>query len=112
MVDLNEAIGKNMGAAAYAYAIFQSAKDQDAELRLGCINANKVWLNGELLTANEVYHALTAIDQYVSRARLKAGPNQILVKVCQNEQTESWAQDWQFQLRVCDSVGTAVLPGK
>ena len=35
--------------------------------------------------------------------------NTILVKVCQNEQTEEWAQRWQIQLRVCDATGTAVL---
>jgi hypothetical protein len=40
---------------------------------------------------------------------LQAGKNVILVKVCQNEQTESWAQRWEFQLRVCDSIGAAIL---
>ncbi|MCY2966027.1 MAG: hypothetical protein NT069_20755 [Planctomycetota bacterium] len=29
--------------------------------------------------------------------------------MCQNEQTDSWAQRWQIQLRVCDPTGTAVL---
>jgi Tfp pilus assembly protein PilF len=82
------------------------------ELRLGCINGNKVWLNGELLTANNVYHAGSYMDQYVGRGRLKAGKNVILLKIAQNEQTESWAQRWQFQLRVCDQYGTAVLPDK
>jgi hypothetical protein len=49
------------------------------------------------------------VDQYVAHGKLKQGTNQILVKVCQNEQEESWAQRWQFQLRVCDELGTAVL---
>jgi hypothetical protein len=40
---------------------------------------------------------------------LKKGRNEILVKICQNEQTEDWAQTWDFQLRVCDALGTAVL---
>ena len=77
---------------------------------MGCINANKVWLNGELLTANDVYPAGMELDQYRAKAQLRAGSNTILVKVCQNEQTESWAQRWSFQLRVCDAQGTAVLP--
>ncbi|MBW3596851.1 MAG: hypothetical protein KY475_06190 [Planctomycetes bacterium] len=76
---------------------------------LGCINANKVWLNGRLLTSADVYHTNTKIDRYIGRGRLKKGRNEILVKVCQNEQTEDWAQRWQFQLRVCDEYGTAVL---
>jgi hypothetical protein len=29
--------------------------------------------------------------------------------IAQNEQTEAWAQDWKFQLRVCDDIGTAIL---
>jgi hypothetical protein len=40
---------------------------------------------------------------------MKAGRNVILVKICQNEQTEEWAQVWQFQLRVCDPTGNAIL---
>ena len=94
---------------AYAYAEFLADRPRDAELRLGCITANKLWLNGELLTANNVYHSGTQIDQYVSRGRLRAGQNAILLKICQNDQTEPWAQNWQFQLRVCDPIGTAIL---
>ncbi|MEQ8788451.1 MAG: hypothetical protein RIC55_19230 [Pirellulaceae bacterium] len=111
IVDLNKAIAKHMGAAGYATMEFESDQARDVELRLGCINANKVWLNGKLLTANHVYHAGTQIDQYVGQGRLKKGKNQILVKVCQNEQEDSWAQRWQFQLRVCDQYGTAILAG-
>jgi hypothetical protein len=50
-----------------------------------------------------------SLDQYRMRGQLKAGKNTILIKLCQNEQTEEWAQRWQFQLRVCDATGTAVL---
>ena len=109
LVDLNKAIAKHNGAIAYTVATFESEDARDVELRLGCINANKIWLNGELLHAREAYHAGSEIDQYVVRGRVKPGANVILLKVCQNEQTESWAQDWQFQLRVCDATGTAIL---
>ena len=37
-----------------------------------------------------------------------AGENLIFVKLCQNDQKESWAQAWEFALRVCDNLGTAV----
>lgn len=109
MVDLNQVLGRYKGAVAYAYAEMEAPEPRDVELRLGSITANKVWLNGELLTANHVYHAGMYMDQYVGRGRLRAGKNVILVKIAQNEQTESWAQRWQFQLRVCDQYGTAVL---
>jgi hypothetical protein len=109
MVDLNKAIGKHMGAAAYAVAEFQSSKPRPVELRLGSENANKIWLNGALLSTAEVYHANGTMDQYVGRGELKMGRNVILLKICQDEQTADWAQDWKFQLRVCDATGKAVL---
>jgi hypothetical protein len=112
LVDLNKALGKHKGSICYAYAEFMSPEERDVDLRLGCINGNKLWLNGNLLTANHVYHAGTQIDQYVGKGRLKKGRNTILLKIAQNEQTEDWAQRWQFQLRVCDQYGTAVLEQK
>ena len=108
-VDLNKIQGNHKGAITYAYADLIADKAQPCELRLGCINANKVWLNGKMLTANHVYHAGSEIDQYIAKGTLNKGKNAILLKVCQNEQTEPWAQNWQFQLRVCDAVGTAIL---
>jgi hypothetical protein len=108
-VDLNKALGKHMGATAYAAVEFHSPTQQKVELRLGSESANKIWLNGKLLESAEVYHANGTMDQYVGAGELRAGRNLILVKLCQNEQTEAWAQDWKFQLRVCDSTGKAVL---
>ena len=52
---------------------------------------------------------VATIDQYIATGALNEGKNTILLKICQNEQTEAWAQNWQFQLRVCDAVGTAIL---
>lgn len=123
IVDLNEAFQRpkaqagsgyeltpeHKGAVAYAYAEFDAAADRSAEFRIGCINANKLWVNGKLLTANHVYHSGMEIDQYVATAQLIKGRNTILVKIAQNEQEDSWAQRWQFQLRICDQLGTAIL---
>jgi hypothetical protein len=109
LVDLNKALGERKGVVGYAYAEFVADKDQQVDIRIGCLNASKVWINGKLLLSNEVYHAGFNVDQYIGQATLKKGKNVILVKVAQNEQTDAWAKDWMFQLRVCDSVGTAVL---
>ena len=109
MVDFNTAIGKHMGAAAYAVTTFVSDQERDVDLRLGSVCAAKVWLNGKQVMDHEVYHSGDSIDQYITRGMLQQGENTILLKICQNEQTQSWAQDWQFQLRICDSVGTAIL---
>ena len=109
VVDLANVYAKEKGCIIYAFAEFDSEKDQNAEVRLGCINGNKTWVNGKLVMSNEVYHTGAQIDQYSEPIRLKAGKNQILLKICQNEQKEPWAQDFQFQLRICDSTGKAIL---
>ena len=31
------------------------------------------------------------------------------MKVCQNEEVKDWTKEWEFQLRVCDATGTAIL---
>ena len=108
-VDLAAVFANEKGCIIYAVAEFESEKDQDAEVRLGCINGNKIWLNGKLAMSNEVYHTGTQIDQYVEPIRFKAGKNQIMLKLCQNEQTEAWAQKFAFQVRICDSSGKAIL---
>jgi hypothetical protein len=108
-VDLNKAIGKHMGVAGYALAEFVSDEARPIDIRVGSENAIKVWLNGKELLAAEAYHANSAIDQYTGHGELKPGKNQILIKVCQDEQTVDWAQNWTFQLRVCDELGKAVL---
>ncbi len=107
-VDLNKELAKAKGAIAYAWAVIDSPKERLVELRAGSANALKIFLNGKLIFQREEYHHAMDFDQYAARGTLKAGKNKILLKVCQNEQTEAWAQVWAFQLRVCDPVGVAV----
>jgi len=49
------------------------------------------------------------IDQYRVPIRLTKGANRFLVKLCQDGQTQDWTKEWQFQFRVCDAAGTAIL---
>ena len=109
MVDVNLEYGELKQVVAYAHTFYESPEVQDVQFRLGCKNAWKVWLNGELLFARDEYHRGMRIDQYLIDAKLKKGKNAILVKLCQNEQEQSWTKQWQFQLRVTDASGTAVL---
>ncbi|MEY4483537.1 MAG: hypothetical protein RL693_989 [Verrucomicrobiota bacterium] len=110
-VDFNKPLGMLKETTAYAYTTFNSAEARDAEIRLGCKNAWKVWLNGELLFGRDEYHRGQQMDQYKLKCKLKKGANTILVKCCQNEQTETWTAEWEFQLRVCDATGTAIKEG-
>jgi hypothetical protein len=111
-VDLAAAYDKEKGAVCYLFTEFRSSQARQAQARLGCINANKVWINGKLIMANEVYHSGSMIDQYIGNFQLKKGINRVLLKICQNEQEESWAQDWQFQFRITDLTGKGLRSGE
>ena len=112
MVDMNQRYGSLKEATAYAAADFVCPEARAAELRLGGKNSWKVWLNGKLLFGRDEYHTSAEIDQYVMPAQLQAGHNTILVKVCQNEEVEEWTTQWEFQLRVTDSLGVPIVSAK
>jgi hypothetical protein len=107
-VDVNKALGKHPGAVAYAFAAVVSPAERPVQIRAGSTNGLKVFVNGKEVFAREEYHHGQTMDQYTARATLRAGRNEILLKVCQNEQTDSWAQNWSFQARLCDPAGEAV----
>jgi hypothetical protein len=108
VVNLNTALGKTKGATAYAFAVVESAEERPVEVRAGCITALKIYLNGKEIFFRDEYHHGMSVDQHIGKGTLKAGRNEILLKICQNEQTEPWAQDWQFQVRLCDNLGGAI----
>jgi hypothetical protein len=105
-IDLNAAIATKKGVLAYAVADVVMPRSGPAEVRIGSPCAVAVWVNGEPVMAHEIYHASEAIDQYVATAEFREGTNTVMVKCCQNEQTQPWAVDWKFQLRICDSIGS------
>ncbi|PHQ34601.1 hypothetical protein [Rhodopirellula bahusiensis] len=110
MVDLNPTYDNAKDAIAYAVCFFELPEGEttDVQARLGCINANKAWVNGKPILSNEVYHSGSSIDQYVSNCQLRPGLNSVLLKICQNNQTQPWAQDWHFQFRLTDSTGRGI----
>lgn len=113
VMDLNKAFpGPGDGlkeVTAFATTTFVAETSRPAELRLGCKNAWKVWHNGKLLFGRDEYHRGMRIDQYTMPVALTAGDNTLLVKICQDGQTKDWTKQWQFQLRVCDATGGAIL---
>lgn len=110
LVNLNKLLAPHKGAVAYAYCEFESDHAQPVEIRMGTPNGWKLWINGEPVFAHEEYHQLMQMDQYRTPVLFREGTNKILLKICQNEQTQDWAQVWEFIVRVCDSFGKAVLP--
>jgi len=110
MIDANKPCGALKSVAAYAYTEFASDKVLPVELRLGCKNGWKIWFNGKFIFGRDEYHRMTEIDHFRLPVTLQPGHNNILVKVCQNEQVEDWTKEWEFQLRVTDSLGTPIPP--
>lgn len=110
VLDLNDKVGRLKDACVYALAVVHAVKETPAEVRVGSPNAVAIFLNGKKLFGREEYHHGDLLDYHVGRGVLRAGENRVVVKVCQNNQTDSWAQRWQFQARVCDATGGAI-PG-
>ncbi len=108
-VDLNSALGELKEVTGYATTVFNSPVEGSAEIRLGCKNGWKIWLNGQFIFGRDEYHRGARIDQYRLPVTLKKGANTLLVKVCQNADNKDWTREWEFQLRICDAAGTAIL---
>lgn len=103
--DLAELTAPHKGAVSYATTEFVSDAARPVEFRIATPNAWKLWVNGEQVFAQEEYHRGMMFDQYAARGKLQKGKNRILLKICQNEQEEDWAQRWAFQFRICDLAG-------
>ncbi len=111
-VDLNDVLVEEKSVLAYAWATVVSAEERAVECRYESKEATKLWVNGEELAVNNVYHSGSDFDQYIVPCKLKQGENQIVLKVCQNEQTEPWTKPWDFRLRLTDELGGAALQGE
>jgi hypothetical protein len=109
LVDINQKYGELKEVCAYAKTTFHSESAQSAHFRIGSKNAWKMWVNGALLFSRDEYHrGKTRIDQFIIEGKLKEGENEILLKVCQNEQTQSWTKQWEFNFRITDRTGSAI----
>jgi|TARA_E500000178_G_scaffold347272_1_gene400271 hypothetical protein len=109
LLDLNQPFGHIKEVLCYAYTEFESSSEKNAQFRIGSKNAWKLWINNKLVFARDEYHrGGTKVDQFVLNGQLRKGRNQILVKICQNEQTESWTKQWEFCFRITDESGTSL----
>lgn len=108
MVDLNKVIGKEKNAVAYAFTEVSCPEERPVEIRVASATAVKIFVNGKEVLERESYHQSFAVDSHIAPAKFNKGKNTILLKVCQNDQKEPWAQDWRFQVRVSDALGTPV----
>lgn len=112
LVDFNQPLDALKEVTGYASTEFWCERGRSAEIRLGCKNGWKVWLNGKLLFGRDEYHRNMEIDQYRIAIDLKPGKNVLLIKCCQNEQKEDWTKEWEFQVRITDAEGTPLASNK
>lgn len=110
LIDIAKQLKNHKGSVMYAYTTFDAAEARDVQIRIGTPNAWTVWLNGKRLFGREEYHRGFSLDQFRVGCNLQKGPNTILLKICQDENDQDWAQRYQFELRICDQAGAAVLP--
>jgi hypothetical protein len=103
--DLTKLLDKHKNAVAYALAVVVAPKDMPCEIRVTSPTSVKIFLNGALVHGHDEYHHGSPFDGIVARGALKKGENVVVLKVCQNDQKEEWAQAWEFQMRICDETG-------
>ena len=75
MVDINEPYGHLKEVVAYAHHTYHATEARTAEIRLGCKNAWKIWLNDKLVFERDEYHRGMRIDQYTLPVQLAKGKN-------------------------------------
>lgn len=83
---------------AYARTFIYSPVDQKARLELGSDDGNKVWINGQLVHANNVSRGLRRDSDQIDISLL-SGWNPLLLKVTQN------TLGWEFCARIVSPAG-------
>ena len=94
----------------YAYTEIESADNQTGQLRRGADDNCTVWLNGEKVFGRNQWLNGVRFDRFVSNVKLRAGKNQLLVKVCQGPQHRDpqVSNNWSLYVRLCDADGTGL----
>lgn len=84
---------------AYALTFIHAPEDANVVFRFGAANAVKLWVNERLLLADDLDKSFS-FDQYTVPARLHAGWNKLLVKVCERDGS------WHLGLRITNPDGS------
>lgn len=86
-------------AIVYAQSFITSTVDVEAQLRIGTSGSLKVWINDQLVLIEEEERN-NDLDTYISKVRLKAGNNRILIQIGSSEVDRG-----NFLLRFTDDNG-------
>lgn len=83
-MDFNKIYGETTNAFVYAMAVVHSDRDQPVQLRVGSDDTLSLWVNGDMLIAED-YARAAVPDQDVIDAVFRKGENRLLIKVAQGE---------------------------
>lgn len=109
LVNLVEPLGVVEDGVAYAYTTITVAKPLEVEFRGAADDNLSVFVNGKREFGFEEYRNGVRLDRHRFRARLKAGENAILVKICQAPVDQNLNEpNWEFLLRVVDETGKGI----
>lgn len=110
LVNLVQGVAPAAEAVGYAYAELNSPRDMRAQLRTGADDNCTVWLNGQKVFARKQWLNGIRLDRFVTPVQLRAGKNQLLVKICQGPQHKDpqVPNNWSLQLRFCDENGAGI----
>jgi hypothetical protein len=92
VVDLTY-LDPNKNGSAFALATLNWPRDEDVLLKVGSDDGVAVWVNRTLVHENFTSRGVT-LDEDICKARLKRGPNEILLKISQG------GGGWAFCVRV------------
>ncbi|HNT34118.1 MAG TPA: DUF3857 domain-containing protein, partial [bacterium] len=98
-VNLANQLRPQQDATAYLSCFVRCPTETPVRLWMGYGGAAKLWVNRRLILADSEYHPFW-MDQLSADAVLSEGTNQILVKVCSDED-----RGWGVMLRITDPQG-------
>ena len=97
-VNLKKLNGHSLWTVSYAAIYIHSPEKRKVQIRLGCDETGKLWLNDELIWQHYLKRDASP-DRDLVTVLLREGTNKLLIKVTNSD------FDWGFYLRVTDEKG-------
>jgi len=97
-VSFDRELGKHLDCNGYGLTYVESPRKMKVQLGIGSDDTVKVWLNGKVVHVNKTFRGLS-VDQDKITVTLKAGINEIFIKVGQG------SGEWGFAVTLKDPNG-------
>lgn len=101
-INLESQYGAKDVCCAYMRTTVISPVDQDIRLEMGCDDSIKAWVNGELVHSEKYRNGGLRPREFIAKAKLKKGENQLVLKVVDN------SGGWAFGCRIRKADGDEI----